>query len=130
MERNPNPGEGDAGEAQAENETQLIEAQRSSKATALRKPEAKQIGDFRLGRLLGRGGMGAVYEAYQQSMRRTVALKILDSGIDPSSNELSRFEREAWIAGGRVHRKDVPSDHRVISPTSPQFSLAGMWERK
>jgi serine/threonine protein kinase len=103
MERNPNPGEGDAGEAQAENETQLIGAQRSSEATALPKPEAKQIGDFRLGRLLGRGGMGAVYEAYQQSMRRTVALKILDSGIDPSSNELSRFEREAWIAGRLNH---------------------------
>jgi hypothetical protein len=47
--------------------------------------------------------MGAVYEAYQQSMRRTVALKILDSGIDPSSNELSRFEREAWIAGRLNH---------------------------
>jgi len=47
--------------------------------------------------------MGAVYEAYEQSMRRTVALKILDSGIDPSANELARFEREAWIAGRLNH---------------------------
>ena len=47
--------------------------------------------------------MGAVYEAYEQSMRRTVALKILDSGIDPSANELTRFEREAWIAGRLNH---------------------------
>jgi serine/threonine protein kinase len=98
MERNLNPGEGDGGEAQAEAETQLIQAQPALEASALPKPGAKQIGDFRLGRLLGRGGMGAVYEAYEQSMRRTVALKILDSGIDPSANELSRFEREAWIA--------------------------------
>jgi len=103
MERNLNPGEGDGGEAQAEAETQLIQAQPALEASALPKPGAKQIGDFRLGRLLGRGGMGAVYEAYEQSMRRTVALKILDSGIDPSANELSRFEREAWIAGRLNH---------------------------
>jgi serine/threonine protein kinase len=36
-------------------------------------------------------------------MRRMVAVKILDSGIDPSANELSRFEREAWIAGRLNH---------------------------
>ncbi len=103
MERNLNPDEGDAGEAQAETETRLIETPRTPEASALPKPGAKQVGDFRLGRLLGRGGMGAVYEAYELSMRRTVALKILDSGIDPSANELSRFEREAWIAGRLNH---------------------------
>jgi len=103
MEGNPNPDESKTGEDQAEAETQFIEAQRTPEASALPRSGAKQIGDFRLGRLLGRGGMGAVYEAYEQSMRRTVALKILDSGIDPSANELSRFEREAWIAGRLNH---------------------------
>jgi len=103
MEKNLNPREGDAGQAQTEAETQLIESQRTPEAGAFPKPGAKQVGDFRLGRLLGRGGMGAVYEAYEQSMRRTVALKILDSGIDPSANELSRFEREAWVAGRLNH---------------------------
>jgi serine/threonine protein kinase len=64
---------------------------------------SKSLGGFQLVRLIGRGGMGSVYEAYEQSMRRMVAVKILDSGIDPSANELSRFEREAWIAGRLNH---------------------------
>jgi len=55
--------------------------------------------------------MGAVYEAYEPSMRRTVALKILDAGIDPSSNELSRFEREAWIAG-RLNHPNIVKAYR------------------
>jgi serine/threonine protein kinase len=64
---------------------------------------SKSLGGFQLVRLIGRGGMGSVYEAYEPSMRRMVALKVLDSGIDPSANELSRFEREAWIAGRLNH---------------------------
>lgn len=64
------------------------------------------IGDFQIIREIGRGGMGTVYEAYQESMHRKVALKILDASAVPSRKEAIRFEREAWI-GGRLSHPNV-----------------------
>ncbi|MCP3918663.1 MAG: serine/threonine protein kinase [bacterium] len=51
------------------------------------------LGDFRLGRLLGEGGMGRVYEATQEHPRRTVALKVLRPGFLAKDAE-RRFEWE------------------------------------
>ena len=62
-----------------------------------------RIGEFRILRTIGRGGMGTVYEAYQESMRRRVALKVLNPAAPLSSREASGFEREAWIAGSLSH---------------------------
>ncbi len=55
-----------------------------------------QCGDYILGRQLGRGGMGVVYEAVQQSLRRTVAIKmILDADtFSPAARQRFRFEAE------------------------------------
>jgi hypothetical protein len=50
--------------------------------------------------------MGTVYEAYQRSMHRTVALKVLDVGAIPSRNAEVRFQREAWI-GGRLSHPNI-----------------------
>ena len=60
-----------------------------------------QFSDFDIIRTLGRGGMGTVYEAYQRSMHRRVALKVL--GAQPSLSRSERFEREAWIGGRLAH---------------------------
>src|SRR4051812_37373678 len=61
------------------------------------------FGDFRIVRLLGKGGMGYVYEAHEQSMHRSVALKVLNAAIESAGSEYSRFKREAWIAGRLSH---------------------------
>ena len=49
------------------------------------------IGDFRIIREIGRGGMGVVYEALQQSLNRRVALKILGPAVAGSRSQLARF---------------------------------------
>ncbi|MBY0523885.1 MAG: serine/threonine protein kinase [Gemmataceae bacterium] len=64
-------------------------------------PLPSSIGRYRLIRLLGEGGMGTVYEAEQDSPCRTVALKVLRSGL-ASPGLLKRFRHEAQILG-RLH---------------------------
>ena len=71
-------------------------------------PGLGEIGDFRLLREVGRGGMGVVYEAEQISLRRRVALKVLPfaAAIDP--RRLQRFKTEALTAAHVQHEKIVP----------------------
>ena len=60
------------------------------------------IGRYRILRLLGEGGMGVVYEAEQEQPRRTVALKVIKSGLgDPTL--VRRFEQEARALGRLQH---------------------------
>ncbi len=61
-----------------------------------------RIGRYRILRLLGEGGMGIVYEAEQEQPRRTVALKVIKSGLsDPKL--VRRFEQEALALGRLQH---------------------------
>ncbi len=71
-------------------------------------PGLGELGDFRLLREVGRGGMGVVYEAEQISLRRRVALKVLPfaAAIDP--RRLQRFKTEALAAAHVQHEKIVP----------------------
>jgi Flp pilus assembly protein TadD/predicted Ser/Thr protein kinase len=65
-------------------------------------PIPSAIGHYRIIRLLGQGGMGAVYEAEQESPRRKVALKVIRPGLaDPTL--LRRFEQEAEALGRLQH---------------------------
>jgi len=65
--------------------------------------EADRIGDFRLLRLLGEGGMGVVYLAEQESLGRRVALKLIRSEFLRVPRARERFQREALAASRLDH---------------------------
>jgi serine/threonine protein kinase len=71
-------------------------------------PLAGQLGDFRLIREVGRGGMGVVYEAEQVSLGRRVALKVLPFAATLDPRQLQRFHNEARAAAGLHHTHIVP----------------------
>src|SRR4030095_3607793 len=60
----------------------------------------RQIGEYRIVREIGRGGMGVVYEAIQVPMERRVALKVLSSTFPHATRAVRRFQQEAR-GGGR-----------------------------
>lgn len=67
-----------------------------------------QLGEFRIVREIGRGGMGVVYEAEQTSLRRHVALKVLRFGAVTDEQALQRFQREAETVARLHHSNIVP----------------------
>ncbi len=71
-------------------------------------PPPEQIGDYRILREIGRGGMGVVYEAEQQSLARRVALKVLPRFAAKDAGAQKRFRREARSAARLHHTNIVP----------------------
>ncbi len=66
------------------------------------------LGDFRLLREIGRGGMGVVYEAIQLSLGRRVAVKILPFAASLDPKHLQRFKNESQAAAQLHHTNIVP----------------------
>ncbi|HNO77878.1 MAG TPA: serine/threonine-protein kinase [Phycisphaerae bacterium] len=62
----------------------------------------KRIGEYRIVRMIGKGGMGIVYEAKQDHPRRTVAVKVLHAGVGTIST-MQRFQREANLLAKLQH---------------------------
>ena len=75
-------------------------------STVEREEPQRVLGDYTLLRQIGRGGMGVVYEAWQRSMDRRVALKVLPAGLLADPRAVARFRREAKLAG-RLHHPNV-----------------------
>jgi WD40 repeat protein/serine/threonine protein kinase len=75
-------------------------------ATPSRQPE--RLGDYRILREVGRGGMGVVYEAEQETLGRRVALKVLPQQALDDVLRRERFRREARSAARLHHSNIVP----------------------
>jgi WD40 repeat protein/serine/threonine protein kinase len=71
-------------------------------------PSEHPLGDFRIIREVGKGGMGIVYEAEQLSLRRRVALKVLPFAAALDAKHLQRFKNEAQAAACLHHTNIVP----------------------
>ena len=72
---------------------------------------SQPLGDFRLLREIGRGGMGVVYEAQQLSLDRRVAVKVLPMAAALDPRHLQRFRNEAQAAAQLHHNNIVPVAH-------------------
>ena len=65
------------------------------------------VGGYRILRLLGKGGMGAVYEAEEPAHKKRVALKLVSAQYSHSRETLQRFRREGLLASSLVHPRCV-----------------------
>ena len=78
----------------------------AQKQTRDANPMPERIGDYRIERELGRGGMGIVYLAVQESLGRQVALKVLPPSLDHDAIRRRRFDAEAR-AIARLHHRHI-----------------------
>ena len=63
----------------------------------------QQIGAYKILALLGRGGMGVVYRARDERLRRDVAVKVLPASFANDADRLRRFEQEAHATSALNH---------------------------
>jgi hypothetical protein len=85
-------------------------ARKAEPAPAEEAPDAyvgTTIGGYEIVRKLGEGGMGAVYEARQVSLDRSVALKILPRNLASNTGFITRFKRESMAAAKLNHTNIV-----------------------
>ena len=90
-------------------EGRLEEIELSTRSVSEKAPNLDPhiVGDFRILRKIGEGGMSIVYEAEQRSLKRKVALKVLKPSLSLSENAVKRFNREGVAGGKQSHPKIV-----------------------
>lgn len=69
--------------------------------------KARSIGRYRLDRRIGRGGMGEVWIAFHEQLKRNVALKILRPEFGTDAVAVERFEREVMTTASLMHPNTV-----------------------
>ena len=75
-------------------------------------PTTGVLGDYRIMREIGRGGMGVVYEAEQISLGRHVALKVLPFAVVLDQRQIQRFKNEA-LAAAQLDHPNIVNVHGV-----------------
>jgi serine/threonine protein kinase/WD40 repeat protein/tetratricopeptide (TPR) repeat protein len=71
-------------------------------------PHPERLGDYRILRVVGAGGMGVVYEAERESLKSHVALKVMHPRFRADRDSLRRFQTEARSAARLHHTNIVP----------------------
>lgn len=86
--------------------------------------DENRYGRYRLIREIGRGGMGVIHHAYDEDLRRDVALKVLRERHADHEGMLHRFLEEAQIGGQLQHPGIVPVYEMGLTPNGePFFSM-------
>ena len=94
------------------------EVLRSLDRAAAEVPERAPARDYRIEAEIGRGGMGVVLRAWDQRLRRAVAMKVAQKGDGP---RLARFLREARITGQLQHPGIVPVHELGVNERGEHF---------
>ena len=68
----------------------------------------KKLGPYEIGEPVGAGGMATVYKAFQASMNRTVAVKVLPPPLAQNEVFLARFRQEAQVIARLEHAHILP----------------------
>ncbi len=90
--------------------------------SALRFTNGEDFEEYRIIGLLGRGGLGEVYEAEHRVLRQRFALKFLRVDLKQNQGLLERFEREAQVMAGLRHPHILQlSDFRVTNSSALCF---------
>ncbi|NIA20695.1 MAG: protein kinase [Anaerolineaceae bacterium] len=90
-----------------------------------------ELGGFRIEDLLGIGGFGAVYRAFDKSLHRHVALKVLPPNVARAGKEkIQHFLQEARSAAKLSH-PNIVTVHQICSciSSSWNWSTAAAWPR-
>src|SRR5688500_7834110 len=86
-----------------------------------------RIGPFEIVDLLGAGGMGAVYRAYDPRLRREVAIKVLPPAVAGDPDRVQRFEREA-LAVARLAHPNILAIHDIGTHENAPYLVTELLE--
>ena len=109
------PDEGDTGDLSTTQDKPVASASSSSRSRS-RSGKASQLGDFKLLKKIGEGGMGEVFLALQRKLDRKVALKVLSKQLSKKQTFVDRFLREARA----MAKLDHPNVLKVYAIESDQ----------
>jgi eukaryotic-like serine/threonine-protein kinase len=83
----------------------------------------EQLGRYRIGRRIGAGGMGEVYEAGDDVLQRTVAIKLLPPELSADADRVQRFGQEA-LAASRLNHPNIITIFEIVHLDGTHFIVA------
>lgn len=100
------------GPADAERSPSISESPGLSSRTFAASREGEKVGRYKLKKLIGRGGMGVVYDAYDSQVHRSIAIKLLHGHLVENRERRARFLREARL-GAKLKHPNIVAVYEV-----------------